>query len=278
MSPAASSSPLLTLPNLLSLSRLPLGGLFWIALGPGARSTTARAVAALGVMGLAAVTDMLDGYFARRRGDNLAGAGSWLDPVCDKLFVAAVLGALHVQRGVSLGLLALIVSRELLQLPMALVYRVVPTLHHWLQYDFRASALGKAATCAQFLAIAALVVGVPTSRPGRWRSWRSRWASRRWPTTCDVRYESARSGWRRAPRPTTQAGDLRTQGRDDAQGPPPRAARAARATALATALVTALATSSRHSGPSLPTWRHRDSARRAARPATLVRRRCRAAR
>jgi phosphatidylglycerophosphate synthase len=161
MSPAGSSSALLTLPNLLSLSRLPLGGVFWIVLGPGARATTARAVAALGVMALAAVTDMLDGYLARRRGDSLVGAGSWLDPVCDKLFVAAVLGALHFQRGVSLALLALIVSRELLQLPMALVYRAVPALHHWLQYDFRASALGKAATCSQFLAIAALVVGVP---------------------------------------------------------------------------------------------------------------------
>jgi phosphatidylglycerophosphate synthase len=166
MSPAASSSALLTLPNLLSLSRLPLGGVFWIALGSAARATPARAAAALGVMGLAAVTDMLDGYVARRRGADLVGAGSWLDPFCDKLFVGAVLGALHVQRGVSLGLLALIVTRELLQLPMALVYRVVPTLHHWLQYDFRASALGKAATCAQFLAIAALVVGVadPTAR------------------------------------------------------------------------------------------------------------------
>src|SRR3954469_22534336 len=124
MSPAASSSALLTLPNLLSLSRLPLGGVFWIALGSAARATPARAAAALGVMGLAAVTDMLDGYVARRRGADLVGAGSWLDPFCDKLFVGAVLGALHVQRGVSLGLLALIVTRELLQLPMALVYRV----------------------------------------------------------------------------------------------------------------------------------------------------------
>jgi phosphatidylglycerophosphate synthase len=160
MSAAASRRPLLMLPNLLSASRVPLGGLFWVALGAGP-PTKARAGAALGVMALAAVTDMLDGYLARRLGSDLAGAGSWLDPVCDKLFVAAVLGALHVQRGVPLGLLALIVTRELLQLPMALVYRVVPTLHHWLQYDFRASVLGKAATCAQFLAIAALVLSVP---------------------------------------------------------------------------------------------------------------------
>ena len=161
MSPAA-RSPLLSLPNLLSLSRLPLGGLFWVALGPAdPPATPARAAAAIGVMGVAAVTDVLDGHIARRRGVELAGAGSWLDPVCDKLFVGAVLGALHVQRGASLGLLALIVTRELLQLPMVLVYRVVPTLRHWLHYDFRASPLGKAATCAQFLAIAALVVGLP---------------------------------------------------------------------------------------------------------------------
>jgi cardiolipin synthase len=166
MSPASARSSLWTLPNLLSLSRLPLGGLFWVALGPASPvPTPARGAAALGVMGAAAVTDMLDGYLARRQGADSAGAGSWLDPVCDKLFVAAVLSALHVERGVSLGLLALIVTRELLQLPMALVYRVIPTLRHWLQYDFRASVLGKAATCAQFLAIAALVLGLPARGP-----------------------------------------------------------------------------------------------------------------
>lgn len=162
MSPASARPSLLSLPNLLSLSRLPLGGLFWFALGPASPAPTpARGAAALGVMGAAAVTDMLDGYLARRQGGDLSGAGSWLDPVCDKLFVGAVLGALHVQRGVPLGLLALIVTRELLQLPMALVYRVIPTLRHWLHYDFRASVLGKAATCSQFLAIAALVLGLP---------------------------------------------------------------------------------------------------------------------
>ena len=105
-------------------------------------------------MAAAAATDVLDGTLARRRGVALAGVGSWLDPVCDKLFVAAVLAALHVERGVPLGMLALIVARELLQLPMSVVYRAIPSLHHWLRYDFRASVLGKAATIAQFLAIA----------------------------------------------------------------------------------------------------------------------------
>src|SRR5437667_142842 len=52
---------------------------------------------------------------------------------------------------------------RLSQLPMALVYRAVPTLRHWLRYDFRASPLGKAATITQFLAIGALVMGWPAA-------------------------------------------------------------------------------------------------------------------
>ena len=146
-----------TLPNLLSLARLPLGWLFWIALGP----TPAHPLRALGVMAAAAVTDVLDGTLARRRGIDVAGAGAWLDPTCDKLFIAAVLAALHFERGVSFGILALIVARELLQLPMVIVYRASPALRRWLRYDFRASLLGKAATVAQFLAIAALMLGFP---------------------------------------------------------------------------------------------------------------------
>ena len=146
-----------TLPNLLSLARLPLGWLFWIALGP----TPDHAVRALGVMAAAAVTDVLDGALARRRGIDVSGAGAWLDPTCDKLFIAAVLASLHFERGVPFGILAMIVARELLQLPMVIVYRASPTLRLWLRYDFQASLLGKAATVAQFLAIAALMLGWP---------------------------------------------------------------------------------------------------------------------
>jgi cardiolipin synthase len=157
-------STITSLPNLLSLSRLPLGGLFWVALGP----TPTHAVLALGVMALAAVTDMLDGTIARRRGASNAGMGSWLDPICDKLFVGAVLAALHFERGVPLWLLAVIVARELMQLPMVVVYRLFPTLRHWLRYDFRASHLGKAATIIQFLAIGCLVMGWQAAVPLAW--------------------------------------------------------------------------------------------------------------
>ncbi|HVV16854.1 MAG TPA: CDP-alcohol phosphatidyltransferase family protein [Polyangia bacterium] len=150
-----------TTPNLLSLARLPLGLLFWLVMAAG----PARALPALAVLAAAALTDVLDGIAARRSGVDLAGVGSWLDPLCDKLFVGTVLAALHVHRGVPLGLLALIVARELLQLPMSLVYRAVPTLRSWLRYDFRASPLGKAATISQFLAIAALLAGMRARVP-----------------------------------------------------------------------------------------------------------------
>jgi len=163
-SSSSSASSITSLPNLLSLSRLPLGGLFWATLGP----TPTNALLALGVMALAAATDVLDGTIARRRGMATAGMGSWLDPICDKLFVGAVLAALYFERGVPLWLLALIVARELIQLPMVVVYRVIPTLRHWLRYDFRASPLGKAATITQFLAIGSLVMGWPAAYPLAW--------------------------------------------------------------------------------------------------------------
>jgi cardiolipin synthase len=154
MSPAAPKNSLWTLPNVLSLARIPLGGAFWFALGRGAE----YAELPFGVLAAAAATDVLDGHLARRAGADPAGTGSWLDPICDKVFVGAVLAALYFQRGVPLGLLALIVTRELLQLPMVVVYRTSPTLRRWLHYDFRASLLGKAATVAQFLAVSALIL------------------------------------------------------------------------------------------------------------------------
>jgi phosphatidylglycerophosphate synthase len=166
MSPAPPSKQPLRLhanvPNLLSLSRIPLGGLFWaaLALGPG------QAYYPFGVLAAAAVTDVLDGYIARRRhGSNPPGEGAWLDPLCDKAFVALVLVALYFQRHVPLRLMAMVMAREIVQLPIAVFYRASPTLRSWLHYDFRASAFGKAATMAQFLVVCALILNHPSAQP-----------------------------------------------------------------------------------------------------------------
>lgn len=161
---------LLTVPNLLSLSRIPLGAAFWFALGP----TQAPAYGAFLILALAALTDVLDGHLARRQAAHApggatdsepgGGTGAWLDPICDKVFVASVLAAIVVRRQPAIWLVLLIITRELVQLPIGAVYRFLPTLRSWLHYDFRASPLGKGATVAQFMAIAALILAHPWIR------------------------------------------------------------------------------------------------------------------
>jgi phosphatidylglycerophosphate synthase len=151
-----------TIANLLSLARPPLGLLFALALV----APWGGAWAALGILALAGLTDALDGMFARKA-ESLrtggvgraapAGTGSWLDPICDKVFVATVLGAIWFDSRPPLKLLALILAREVAQLPMAAIYAAIPSLRRWLRYDFRASTLGKTATVLQFAAIAALL-------------------------------------------------------------------------------------------------------------------------
>jgi cardiolipin synthase len=190
--------PFLSVANLLSLSRLPLGAVFaWTLLGP----LGSWWWPPLAVVALAGLTDLLDGWFARRtfartaggagtswlpRGSSSgpldpartsavgqgsraptrpgpAGTGAWLDPVCDKAFVATVLGAIWFQVRPPLGWLALILAREIVQLPLSLVYLAVPSLRRWLHYDFRAGVPGKVATVMQFAAIAALMFRSPAA-------------------------------------------------------------------------------------------------------------------
>ena len=161
--------PLFTVANLLSLSRLPLAAVFAGTLGTRAGGAWLPLV----VLGLAGASDALDGWFARhaearRTGgkarETPAGMGSWLDPICDKAFVTTVLVTIWFHFHPPLGWLALILAREIAQLPLSLFYLAIPSLRRWLRYDFRASVSGKAATVLQFCAIVALLVRSPASR------------------------------------------------------------------------------------------------------------------
>ena len=110
--------------------------------------------ALFGLMALAALTDMLDGLIARRIG--LKGLGAWLDPVCDKVFVACVAAALWLFLQPAWHLLVLIALREAVQLPLMAALLIAG---YGRRYNFKATYLGKATTVAQFAALAVMVFG-----------------------------------------------------------------------------------------------------------------------
>ncbi len=61
---------------------------------------------------LVAVTDTLDGYFARRRG-LVTTLGKFLDPLADKLLIVAALIALIPARGIPAWMVIVIIGREI---------------------------------------------------------------------------------------------------------------------------------------------------------------------
>jgi CDP-diacylglycerol--glycerol-3-phosphate 3-phosphatidyltransferase len=79
--------PVAYIPNTLSLSRIPLGGLFLLTYTTGSRVGFWHSIA---VLALALITDFLDGYLARSWNvESLTGY--LLDGLGDKVFYAAIL-------------------------------------------------------------------------------------------------------------------------------------------------------------------------------------------
>jgi len=147
------------LANALTISRIPLGILFWVTYGDRAWS--------IALVVLAALTDALDGTVARwamrRRGVTTSRAGEWLDPLADKAFVILVLGAIQAHDPAPWGLIALIAARELVVIPLAAAYRIV--MPSRMPHAFKAGPLGKAATIAELVAILALILHSPLALP-----------------------------------------------------------------------------------------------------------------
>lgn len=142
---------LTSLPNLLTLSR--------IAAIPGLVAllffdAPLYRWLACGLFVLAAVTDYFDGYFARAMG-KISAFGRFLDPIADKLFVAAALLMLvHAERVSELSVLAVLVilCREIL----------VSGLREFLaelQVGVPVTRLSKWKTTAQIFALSFLILG-----------------------------------------------------------------------------------------------------------------------
>jgi cardiolipin synthase len=142
---------LTNLPNLLTLARIVLIPLIVAAFfAPG----DAAHWLALGLFAIAGATDYFDGRIARARNQQTA-FGRFLDPVADKLLVAAVV-LMMVAKGWIAGWLVLpalvILLREIL----------ISGLREFLagmSVDVPVSRLAKWKTAVQFLALALLLVG-----------------------------------------------------------------------------------------------------------------------
>ncbi|RVT94287.1 CDP-diacylglycerol--glycerol-3-phosphate 3-phosphatidyltransferase [Sphingomonas crocodyli] len=89
---------MLTLPNILTLSRILAVPILVFLLWPGA-SKLEYAIA-FGLYALMAITDYFDGYLARAQG-TVSKLGVFLDPIADKIMVAAVIVMLVFTRDVS---------------------------------------------------------------------------------------------------------------------------------------------------------------------------------
>jgi CDP-diacylglycerol--glycerol-3-phosphate 3-phosphatidyltransferase/cardiolipin synthase len=135
--------PLLTLPNAITLARLPLAVLFLFA-----DSTAERLV----ILGVAAASDFIDGWVARHSG-RTTRSGALLDPIADKTFVLAALTAFVRTGELSTGSYFLILSRDFATAIGFIVAWRLPGLDPG---DFKARMPGKIVTVLQLAAILAL--------------------------------------------------------------------------------------------------------------------------
>jgi CDP-diacylglycerol--glycerol-3-phosphate 3-phosphatidyltransferase len=160
----------LNLPNLLTWQRIlaiPLLVAVYLVPWEG-WSMASRNLVATVIFVLAAVTDWVDGYLARRLGQQTA-FGAFLDPVADKLLVCVALVVLLELDRVASGVAAIIIGREI----------AISALREWMatigaRRSVAVSSVGKIKTVVQLIAIPLLLFHddlfnlVDTRRLGTW--------------------------------------------------------------------------------------------------------------
>jgi CDP-diacylglycerol--glycerol-3-phosphate 3-phosphatidyltransferase/cardiolipin synthase len=133
----------LTIPNLVSLSRLALAIAFIFV-----TSRTAQAV----IIVVAAATDFVDGFVARRFGQR-SKLGEVLDPVTDKLFVLTVLVTLFARRVLALSDVLILLTRDFYNTGAFIVARA-----RGMKLRFKARMSGKVVTVLQIAALLAFLL------------------------------------------------------------------------------------------------------------------------
>ena len=147
------------LPNTISFFRVlmvPVFMVFLLADVPGGD------IVALCVFVIAAASDFLDGWFARRN-KQVTVLGAFLDPLADKLLVMAALVSLVGLGELSAWVAMVVIARELAISGLRMVAAVENVV-------ISASRWGKAKTMSQMLAIAVLIIEPRWLDPG-WTLW-----------------------------------------------------------------------------------------------------------
>jgi CDP-diacylglycerol---glycerol-3-phosphate 3-phosphatidyltransferase len=140
----------LNLPNVLTLLRILAVPVVVVAL---LGETPNGDALAAGVFALAALTDGLDGYFARSR-DAVTTFGELMDPIADKLLIAAALVSLVSLHRVAAWVAMVIIAREFAVTMMRAIAAERGVV-------ISASWLGKVKTVLQIAAVFALIAANP---------------------------------------------------------------------------------------------------------------------
>lgn len=136
---------ILSLPNVLSLSRLGLAALFVAEASVPWRVFT---------VALASLTDVLDGWIARRRGKT-SRFGALLDPVTDRFFVFVAVCTFLFEGTLATWEYFVVISRDLMTAIGFLVARAMPSLR---PVTFKARPGGKIVTSLQLLVLGAVLL------------------------------------------------------------------------------------------------------------------------
>ena len=155
-----------TVPNAISLGRVLLIPVYTALL---LRAQTERA--GLVLLGVVAFSDWVDGFVARRT-NQVSRVGQVLDPVADRLALAAAAAVLVARRAVPLWAALLIVTRD------ALVLAVAAALILKSKVRIEVRWIGKAGTLALMCALPLLAwghFGLPAGKVARAAGWALFW-------------------------------------------------------------------------------------------------------
>jgi len=137
---------MLTLSNSLTLLRMPAAFLFIVD----------NMVVRIFAIVLAMLSDILDGYFARKNKTE-SEIGAILDPIMDKFFMFFCLGLLVATDYMPLWGMACMISREVFLFSFGLYITIAK---EWDNLKFHSIIWGKLTTVAQFIVLILIVIEV----------------------------------------------------------------------------------------------------------------------